>query len=58
MCTPVIVKLPTDFPLEEEDQHQMYLSIENQNMFAIEKKEKPETVTLDIQIVEGYAIEL
>ena len=58
MCTPVIVKLPTDFPLEKEDQHQMYLSIENQNMFAIEKKEKPETVTLGIQIVEGYAIEL
>ena len=57
MCTPVTIKFP-DFPLEKEHEDRMYLAIENQNMFDLEKEQKSDTVTLDIQIVEEYDIEL
>lgn len=57
MCTPVYVKWPT-FPMDQETHDQMSLVIENQGMFSLELEERPHSVILDVQQVEGYVIEL
>lgn len=57
MCTPVYVKWPA-FPMDQETHDQMSLVIENQGMFSLELEERPHSVILDVQQVEGYVIEL
>lgn len=52
MCTPVYVKWPA-FPMDQECHDQMSLVIENQGMFSLEREERPHSVTLDVQQVEG-----